>query len=101
MKLLTPEIERLLCISISLVLLCGILSSTVGALPASSISSTGIPSTTIDVQAATFDNLLRRSPGPRGLEKRGLSTSGIIGILVAGVLWVIFFVWGMLYCKRG
>jgi hypothetical protein len=100
MKLLTPEIERLLCVSISLVLLCGIIPSTAGALQASSISSTGTPSKTVDVQAATFNNLLRRSPGPRGLEKRGLSTGGIIGISVVGVLWVIFFVWGMLYCKR-
>lgn len=87
MKLLTAENQRTLCFLlftiISLVAICAIIFSTTRALPSSSLSPTSTPATTINVHAATFDNLLKRSPAPRGLEKRGVSAFQIASDLAS------------------
>jgi len=81
MKFPTPNLDPMLLIHLTALLVCGLYPTSSTAIPISSLSAADADSASFDLRTATMDNFPRRASAPRSLSKRGLATQAIVIII--------------------
>jgi hypothetical protein len=99
MRLLTPKINAPLIVGLTLLLICGLFTSTTLAVPIASLSTKFADSSSLNIRGARLGGATRLGSVPRALAKRSVLGS-VVGVIIALLIVAGLIGGGVWFYKR-